>query len=136
MQLSRIHPVASAMFDDPNLGSSAGLVPVVALADGRLTAPGGKGSTAGVKLSSMVAGMVAGANNIDGMAVLRHGGTGKLFSAGCAPLHPGLVPAFVHLSTWMTRSSKYADTPSRKPHSATPGSVSPQTASAPMKTLS
>ena len=31
MQLSHTHPVASAIFDDPNLLSTAGLVPVVAL---------------------------------------------------------------------------------------------------------
>jgi len=32
MQLSHTHPVAGAVFDDPNLVSAAGLVPVVALA--------------------------------------------------------------------------------------------------------
>lgn len=94
MQLSHTRPVASATFDDPNLVSSAGLVPVMALADRaglrdltdqRLTVPGDKGANAGLKLSSLVAGMVAGANNIDNMALLRHGGMGKLFSSGYAP---------------------------------------------------
>ena len=32
MQLSHTRPVASAIFDDPNLVSCAGLVPMVALA--------------------------------------------------------------------------------------------------------
>lgn len=94
MQLSHTRPVASATFDDPNLVSSAGLVPVMALADKaglreladeRVTVPGDKGANAGVKLSSIVAGMVAGANNIDAMVLLRHGGMGKLFSRGYAP---------------------------------------------------
>lgn len=94
IQLSHTHPVASATFDDPNLVSSAGLVPVMALADEaglreladeRLTVPGDKGANPGLKLSSMVAGMVAGADSIDDMALLRHGGMGKLFSCGYAP---------------------------------------------------
>lgn len=53
MQLSHTRPVASATFDDPNLVSSAGLVPAMALADRaglreladeRLTVPGDKGA--------------------------------------------------------------------------------------------
>jgi hypothetical protein len=32
MQLSHIRPVGAAVFDEPNLVSSAGLVPVLALA--------------------------------------------------------------------------------------------------------
>lgn len=94
MQLSHTHPVASATFDEPNLVSSAGLVPVMALAgearlrelaDEHLTLPGDTGANAGLKLSSLVAGMVAGVNNIDGMALLRHGGMRKLFASGYAP---------------------------------------------------
>ncbi|MCT1641459.1 IS1380 family transposase [Dietzia cinnamea] len=94
MQLSHTRPVASASFDEPNLVSSAGLVPVMALArqaglgelaDERLTVPGDKGANPGLKLSSLVAGMVAGADSIDDMALLRHGGMGKLFSGGYAP---------------------------------------------------
>lgn len=94
MQLSHTCPVSSATFDEPNLVSSAGLVPVMALArqaglgelaDERLTVPGDKGANPGLKLSSLVAGMVAGADSIDDMALLRHGGMGKLFSGGYAP---------------------------------------------------
>jgi hypothetical protein len=38
-----------------------------------------------LKVSSLVAGMIAGADSIDDMAVLRHGGMGKLFDGGYAP---------------------------------------------------
>ncbi len=57
------------MFDDPNLVSSAGLVPVLALADRaglrqlvdeRLSVPTDKGANAGLKVCSLVAGMIAG----------------------------------------------------------------------------
>lgn len=73
MQLSHTHPVASAIFDDPNLVSTAGLVPVIALAqhcnlaelaDKHLSVPTDKGANAGRKIGSLVAGMVAGADSI------------------------------------------------------------------------
>ena len=82
------------MFDDPNLVGSAGLVPVMRLAaragladlaDRLLSVPSDKGANAGVKVASLVAGMVAGADSIDDMAVLRHGGMAKLFSRIYAP---------------------------------------------------
>lgn len=82
------------MFDDPNLVSSAGLVPVLALADRaglreladeHLSVPGDKGAHAGLKVASLVAGMVAGADSIDDMALLRHGGMGRLFARAYAP---------------------------------------------------
>ncbi len=94
MQLSHTRPVASAVFDEPNLVSSAGLVPVMALArkarlrelaDDRLSVPTDKGANPGLKISSLVAGMVAGADSIDDMALLRHGGMGTVFAAGYAP---------------------------------------------------
>ena len=76
MQLSHSRPVASAIFDDPNLVSCAGLVPMVALAqqcdlaavaDEHLRLPTDKGANAGAKVTSLVAGMVAGADSIDDM---------------------------------------------------------------------
>ena len=82
------------MFDDPNLVSSAGLVPVVALAESaglgalaqeRLSVPTDKGANAGLKVTSLVAGMVAGADSIDDMALLRHGGMGRVFARAYAP---------------------------------------------------
>ena len=94
MQLSHTRPVASAVFDDPNLVSSAGLVPVVALArsaglhglaDEQLSVPTDKGANAGLKVASLVMGMVAGADSIDDMALLRHGGMGRVFSGAYAP---------------------------------------------------
>jgi hypothetical protein len=94
MQLSHTQPVRSAVFDDPNLVSSAGLVPMLALscsaglqrlADRHLSVPTDKGANAGLKVASLVAGMVAGANSIDDMALLRHGGMGKIFDSAYAP---------------------------------------------------
>jgi Transposase DDE domain group 1 len=85
---------SSAVFDEPNLVSAAGLVPVVALAervglrrlaDARLTVPTDRGAHAGSKVVSLVAGMVAGADSIEDMNVLRHGGMGRLFAGGYAP---------------------------------------------------
>ena len=82
------------MFDDPNLVSSAGLVPMLALArsagltklaDQHLSVPTDKGANPGLKVSSLVAGMVAGADSIEDMAVLRHGGMGKVFTSAYAP---------------------------------------------------
>ena len=94
MQLSHTLRAGSAVFDDPNLVSAAGLVPVLRLADRgglrrladqHLSVPTDKGSNAGVKVASLVAGMVAGADSIDDMAVLRHGGMGRIFDRAYAP---------------------------------------------------
>jgi len=81
-------------FDDPNLVSSGGLVPVMALAessglrdlaDEHLSVPTDKGANAGLKVASLVAGMVAGADSIDDMALLRHGGMRRVFDHTYAP---------------------------------------------------
>ncbi len=81
-------------FDDPNLVSSGGLVPVLALAedaglrglaDEHLSVPTDKGANAGMKVASLVGGMVAGADSIDDMALLRHGGMGRVFARAYAP---------------------------------------------------
>ena len=94
MQLSHTSRGTSAVFDDPNLVSAAGLVPVLALArsaglhelaDEHLSVPTDKGANAGLKVSSLVAGMVAGADSIDDMALLRHGGMGRVFKNVYAP---------------------------------------------------
>ena len=47
--------------------------------------PSDKGANAGLKVASLVAGMVAGADSIDGMALLRHGGMGRVFKHAYAP---------------------------------------------------
>jgi hypothetical protein len=71
-----------------------GLVPVMALAeragladlaDEHLSVPTDKGANAGLKVASLVAGMVAGADSIDDMALLRHGGMGRVFARAYAP---------------------------------------------------
>ena len=88
MKLSHTLRATSAVFDDPNLVSSSGLVPALGLAesaglrglaDEHLTVPTDKGANAGLKVASLVAGMAAGADSIDDMAVLRHGGMGRVF---------------------------------------------------------
>ena len=94
MRLSHTLAATSVAFDDPNLVSAAGLVPVLALAeragladlaDQHLSVPTDKGANAGVKVASLVAGMVAGADSIDDMALLRHGGMGRVFARAYAP---------------------------------------------------
>jgi len=86
--------VASAVFDDPNLVSFAGLVPLMALA-GRvglaqlaaqwLSVPTDKGANAGLRVSSLVAGMAAGGDRLDDIGVLRHAATDKVVDASYAP---------------------------------------------------
>ncbi|MDN5727654.1 MAG: IS1380 family transposase [Propionibacteriales bacterium] len=94
MKLSHSLIRTSAVFDDPNLVSAGGLVPVLGLAeaaglrklaDEHLTVSSDKGSNAGLKVASLVGGMVAGADSIDDMALLRHGGMGRLFARAYAP---------------------------------------------------
>ena len=94
MQLSHTRAATAAVFDEPNLVSSAGLVPVLGvaelagladLADTHLSVPSDKGANAGSKVASLVGGMVAGADSIDDMALLRHGGMGRVFSGAYAP---------------------------------------------------
>ena len=84
----------SASFDDTNLVSLAGLVPAMMLAASTglgelanrwLTLPGYFGANAGLKVTALVAGMLAGADSIDDMTVLRHGGMKKLFAGAYAP---------------------------------------------------
>jgi len=94
VKLSHTLGATSAVFDDPNLVSAGGLVPVLALAesaglrdlaDEHLSVPTDKGANAGLKVASLVGGMVAGADSIDDMALLRHGGMGRVFAQAYAP---------------------------------------------------
>src|SRR4051794_41952554 len=100
MQLSHIRPVVSATFDEPNLVSAAGLVPLMALADKaglrglaqeRLSVPTDKGANAGLKLCSLGAGMAARAGSLGDMAPLRDGGLGQIFTRADPPPPPGSV---------------------------------------------
>ena len=104
MQLSHAPGEISAVFDDPNLVSCAGLAPVVALAQrcglaelvvDKLTLPSRGGANAHLKVSALVAGMVAGADSIDDMDLLRHGGMDRLFTGVRAPSTMGtFLPTF------------------------------------------
>jgi hypothetical protein len=94
MQLCHTPRATSAVFDDPNLVSAAGLVPVLMLAcsaglhelaQAHLSVPTDKGANAGLKVTSLVAWMVAGADSIDDMALLRHGGMSRVFANAYAP---------------------------------------------------
>ena len=100
-------PLVVLHFDEPNLVSAAGLVPVMALArraglgelaQARLSVPSDKGANAGAKICSLVAGIVAGADTIDAMDLLRHGGMGRVFTAGWAPSTLG---TFLRSSTFV-----------------------------------
>jgi hypothetical protein len=88
------HKIGSAVFDDPNLVSCTGLVAVVALAQRaglhrligeHVRVPGTAGSNPVIKVVSLIAGMIAGADSIDDMDLLRHGAMGRIFSAVRAP---------------------------------------------------
>ncbi len=94
MQLSHRSSSLSARFDEASLVSAGGLVPVLglaqraglqALAEEHLTVPTDKGAHAGSKVTALVAGMVAGADSIEAMDLLRHGGMGRLFTGLYAP---------------------------------------------------
>jgi hypothetical protein len=91
----------SAVFDDANLVSHAGLVPLMELAEQaglsrllgehvRFTSERVKSGAANAtpKLTSIVAGMAAGADSIDDLDVIRSGGMKKLFGGvyACATL--------------------------------------------------
>ncbi len=94
MQVSHSPQLVAAAFDDPNLLSCAGLAPVVALAHrcglaelvaDTLTLPAKGGVNAHLKVPALIGGMVAGADSIDDMDLLRHGGMDRLFGGVRAP---------------------------------------------------
>jgi hypothetical protein len=99
-------PVVRAAFDDPNLVSCAGLVPVMRLADqvglhdavtGRVRLPTDKGSNPAGKVATIVAGMLAGADSIDDLNIARHGGMRSLFTSVYAPSTLGsFLRTFTH----------------------------------------
>jgi hypothetical protein len=99
-------PVVRATFDDPNLVSCAGLVPVMRLAQtvglhaavtDRVRLPGDKGANPAGKVATIVAGMLAGADCIDDLDVARHGGMPGLFTGVYAPSTIGsFLRAFSH----------------------------------------
>lgn len=106
MRLSHDPKRTRAVFDDPNLVSRAGLVPVMALA-GQADLAGltrrlvridaATGANPDLKVGCLVAGMAAGADSIDDMDVLRHGAMGMLFAGVRAPSTLG---SFLRSFTW------------------------------------
>jgi hypothetical protein len=103
VQLSHGWSVDAPRFDEPNLVSCAGLVPVLGLAEwtglpgllarvrfGRSRVRSGAVNPAG-KLTAIIAGMCAGADSIDDLQVIRTGGMPRLFDAVYAPATLGIL---------------------------------------------
>jgi hypothetical protein len=109
MQVSHTPAAVSAAFDDPNLIACAGLVPVMRLAarcglsrlvTEQVKLPGGNngaGAAADAKVTSIVGGMVAGADSIDDLDILRHGAMPDVFAGLRAPSTLGtFLRTFTH----------------------------------------
>jgi hypothetical protein len=110
VRLSQPWRRAAIQFDDENLVSCAGLVPVMRLAEDtglhELVADAvqiddppipSTGVNPAGKVSSIVAGMATGADSIDDLDVLRHGGMPELFGGVYAPSTLG---SFLRAFTW------------------------------------
>ena len=103
MQLSYTFTIGSAVFDERNLVSAAGLVPVLELAEQtglsgliaeHVRLPSTRVRSGAVnptgKLTSIIAGMMCGADCIDDVNVLRAGGTPRVFDEVYAPSTLGI----------------------------------------------
>ena len=82
------------VFDDPNLIAFGGLPAVMKVAeqaglyelvDTHVTVPGTPGANTSAKVSTIIAGMVVGADSISDLDVLRHGGMRRVFTGLRAP---------------------------------------------------
>jgi hypothetical protein len=98
MRSSHTPAAVSATFDDPNLVSCAGLIPLIRLAENIGLADlaedtvhlgGTTGANPGAKITTIVAGMAAGADSIDDLDILRHGAMTTLFTGIRAPSTAG-----------------------------------------------
>jgi Transposase DDE domain group 1 len=100
---SHTFAVESAVFDETNLVSSAGLVPIMELADRtglstlineQVTVDSARVASGAVnpagKLTSIIAAMMAGADHIDHAELLRSGGTATVFGETYAPSTLGI----------------------------------------------
>ena len=106
MRLLHAAGKTSARFDDPNLVSHGGLVCAARLAenvgleelvDEHVRVAAEVGANPGCKVGSLLAGMVAGADDIDGMDLLRHGALPATFGGIRAPSTLGsFLRAFDH----------------------------------------
>ena len=106
MRLSHDPAKTHASFDDPNLVSRAGLVPVMALArrcgladlvGEHVTIASPAGVNPHLKIPCLVAGMAAGTDSIDDMDVLRHGAMMEVFGGIRAP---STLESFLRSFTW------------------------------------
>ena len=111
MRSSHAAAAVSASLSDPNLIAHAGLVPALRLAEQcglpELAASGltVRSPNTAVKVTSIVAGMLAGADSIDDLDVLRHGGMDRLFHDVRAPSTLGtFLRAFTHGHVWQLQS--------------------------------
>ena len=104
MKVSHSFAASSAVFDDAHLVSCAGLVPVMTLASQtglsdlladkvRIAEPRIKSGSANPspKLTTLIAGMCAGADSIDDLDSLRAGGMKTLFDGVYAPSTVGTL---------------------------------------------
>lgn len=110
MKLPHAWSTATPVFDDENLVSCAGLAPVMALAEQtglsgllkeRVRPDSVRVASAGVnpagKITTIIAGMAAGADSIDDLQVLRSGGMKRLFTGVYAPATLGqFLREFTH----------------------------------------
>jgi hypothetical protein len=94
MKLSHSPGSVTARFDDPNLIGYAGLIPAMRLAEQaglydlaleHVKVPTDKGANPHYKIATLIAGMVAGADSIDDMDLVRHGGMDRVFEDWRAP---------------------------------------------------
>lgn len=106
MRLLHVASRVDASFDEPNLVSAAGLVPLMRLAATaglwrlvreRLRVGGPCGSNPAGKIATIVAGMAAGADCIDDLDVVRSGGMRRLFGLVYAPSTLG---SFLRALSW------------------------------------
>lgn len=110
MQVSHRFAASSAVFDDGNLVSCAGLVPVMTLAEQaglsqlldekvRIVCPRIKSGAANPapKLVTLIAGMSAGADSIDDVDIVRSGGMKTLFGGVYAAVDDRNVVAGAHV---------------------------------------
>ncbi|QIN28154.1 IS1380 family transposase [Brevibacterium luteolum] len=112
----------SHSFDDENLIATTGLVPIMCLAqkaglldlaDDKLTVSttgADKGANPAAKLATLIGGMAAGADSIDDMNLVRHGGMTRLFDRVYAPSTLGSFLrsfAFGHVRQLDATSSRF-----------------------------
>ncbi|MGH4011446.1 MAG: IS1380 family transposase [Pseudonocardiaceae bacterium] len=110
MKLSHAWSKATPLFDDENLVSLAGLAPVMTLAEQaglseliwskvaiKATRVKSAGTNSAGKITSIVAGMAAGADSFDDLDLVRSGGMSRLFTGVYAPATLGqFLREFTH----------------------------------------